>query len=263
MTDALGICTSWGDGLAVVRRADDTEVAIPIELIVAGKLVPPRPLLRHRATPREAHVRAMAMFDDLQTEPLGGWVLRWSEGHPARRANSVLAMTATDVADPVARVTEHYRGLARRPIAAVLPDSPEETLFRARGWVNESPEPDSLFQLGGMALVRRNLTERPPYPVEVSVDGPYLRAVISGAASALGSLAHDWFGIRSVLVEPDARRRGYATAAIAALLDRGAELGAMTVYLQVLSDNEPALSLYERLGFTTHHAYRYLASPDA
>ncbi|MEZ5194715.1 MAG: GNAT family N-acetyltransferase [Nocardioides sp.] len=44
-------------------------------------------------------------------------------------------------------------------------------------------------------------------------------------------------------------------------LDWAASQGATTAYLQVLSDNEPALRLYERLGFTTHHRYRYLAAP--
>ncbi len=45
---------------------------------------------------------------------------------------------------------------------------------------------------------------------------------------------------------------------MAALLEWAAELGATTAYLQVLGDNEPALALYDGLGFTTHHAYAYL-----
>ena len=59
------------------------------------------------------------------------------------------------------------------------------------------------------------------------------------------------------------RRRGLGLAVMAALLEWGAEQGARTAYLQVLGDNGPALGLYERLGFGTHHAYRYLASPVA
>jgi ribosomal protein S18 acetylase RimI-like enzyme len=46
---------------------------------------------------------------------------------------------------------------------------------------------------------------------------------------------------------------------MAALVGWGAERGATTAYLQVLADNAPALALYDRLGFATHHAYRYLA----
>ena len=46
---------------------------------------------------------------------------------------------------------------------------------------------------------------------------------------------------------------------MAELLDWGAEQGATTAYLQVEADNDPALALYERLGFVTHHTYRYLA----
>ena len=53
--------------------------------------------------------------------------------------------------------------------------------------------------------------------------------------------------------------QGLAVAVMAALLEWGAERGATTAYLQVLGDNAPALALYEGMGFTTHHAYRYLA----
>ena len=45
---------------------------------------------------------------------------------------------------------------------------------------------------------------------------------------------------------------------MAILLEWGAEQGATTAYLQVLGDNDPALRLYERLGFREHHRYRYL-----
>jgi ribosomal protein S18 acetylase RimI-like enzyme len=32
----------------------------------------------------------------------------------------------------------------------------------------------------------------------------------------------------------------------------------VTAYLQVRGDNPPALALYDRLGFSAHHSYRYL-----
>jgi ribosomal protein S18 acetylase RimI-like enzyme len=45
---------------------------------------------------------------------------------------------------------------------------------------------------------------------------------------------------------------------MAGLLEWAAERGATTAYLQVRGDNPAALALYERLGFRTHHGYRYL-----
>jgi GNAT superfamily N-acetyltransferase len=69
----------------------------------------------------------------------------------------------------------------------------------------------------------------------------------------------DWVGFRSIEVHPEHRRRGLGLAVMDALLEWGAEQGATTAYLQVLGDNAPALALYERLGFVTHHAYRYLS----
>jgi N-acetylglutamate synthase len=45
---------------------------------------------------------------------------------------------------------------------------------------------------------------------------------------------------------------------LAELLDWAASQGARTAVLQVETDNPGAVRLYERLGFVTHHTYRYL-----
>ncbi len=45
---------------------------------------------------------------------------------------------------------------------------------------------------------------------------------------------------------------------LGALLEWGAERGATTAWLHVEVDNDPARGLYERVGFRTHHACRYL-----
>ena len=82
-------------------------------------------------------------------------------------------------------------------------------------------------------------------------------------ASGVAAYADDWVGFRSIQVAPDQRRRGLGLAVMAALLEWGAEQGATTAYLQVLGDNAPALELYDGLGFTTHHAYRYLTPATA
>lgn len=263
LTDVLGTCTAWGDGVCVVRTdgaGGPQLVTIPLAEIVSGKPVPPRPSVRHRATPHEAQRRALALWPDLETEPLGAWLLRRSLTSRARRANSVLAIGPSGVPDDYERVVGYYTALGQRPIAAVLPGSPEDELFRDRGWGPESRDHDTVFQVAAVASVARRL---PPAPAaaELHEDGALVTARVDRAASGVAATDGEWVGFRSIEVAPDRRREGLGLAVMAALVGWGAERGATTGYLQVIGDNAPALALYDRLGFSEHHRYRYLAHP--
>ena len=254
MTDLLGVCVRWSDGECVVQPDDGPAVTIPLELIVSGKPVPPRPSPRFRVTPRECQLRALALWPDLVTEPLGNWLLRTSETSVARRANSVLAFGPAGVEDAYDRVVAHYE----RPVAQVEPGSPEHALFRDRGWVPEGPLIDTVFQLASVARLARAL---PHDPAAVTLEplGPGLvRATMDDMATGVAAYADDWVGFRTVEVAPTHRGRGVARAVMAALVEWGAAQGATTAYLQVHGDNEPALRLYEGMGFATHHRYCYL-----
>jgi N-acetylglutamate synthase len=260
MTDLLGTCTAWTPGVScVVQPAAGDPVEIPLALIVSGKPVPPRPSPRLRVTAAEAQRRALALWPDLETEPLGDWVLRRSATSRARRANSVLALTPGPDAAYDA-VVGFYDRHGQRPIAAVLPDSAEDALFVAHDWVPESTDADTVFSLASVAAVARALPrDRPEATLEE--DGTLVTARIGATAVGVAAFADDWVGFRGIEVSPDHRRRGLGLAVMAALLGWGAERGATTAYLQVLADNAPALALYERLGFVEHHRYRYLAAP--
>ncbi|MDQ4054131.1 MAG: GNAT family N-acetyltransferase [Actinomycetota bacterium] len=258
MTDLLGICTSWGQGVCVVQPEAGPPVTIALADIVSGKPVPPRASVRARVSPREAQVRAFALFPDLETESVGDWVLRRSAGHSARRANSALAFGPSGVAGDVDRVEEFYD----RPVAAVLPDSPEDELFRGRGWVLESHDADTVFMVGSVAMARRGCRDRGiarSEQVELEETGSSgATARIEQQASGVAAYADDWVGFRAIEVAPEHRRQGLGLAVMDALLEWGAEQGATTAYLQVIGDNEAALRLYEGLGFREHHRYRYL-----
>jgi len=263
MTDVLGTCTAWGDGVCVIEPDGEGAtgaVTIRIKDIVSGKPVPPRASSRLRVSPGEAQRRALALWPDLETEPLGDWLLRRSRASTARRANSVLAMVPPGVEAAYERVVAHYEALGQRPIAAVLPDSAEDALFRDHGWVLESHDHDTVFQLAGIAAVRRRLPTEVP-EAELHVDGHLATARIGDVASGVAAVDGDWAGFRTIEVAPDRRREGLGLAVMSALVGWAAEQGAMTAYLQVLGDNAPALALYERLGFVEHHRYRYLAAP--
>jgi GNAT superfamily N-acetyltransferase len=261
MTDVLGVCTAWGDGICVVAPEEGEPVTIRLADIVSGKPVPPRPSVRHRVSPLRAQLHGLNLFPDLVTEPLGDWLLRSSPTATARRANSVLAFVPAGVEGAYERVVAHYQ----RPVAAVLRDSAEDELFRSHGWVPESHDHDTLFQIASVAQVRRALRgavrsrQARPASVELVETHPAVVEVrIGDAASGVAAYADDWVGFRSIEVAPEHRRRGLGLAVMDALLEWGAEQGATTAYLQVLGDNAPAVALYDRLGFRTHHSYRYL-----
>lgn len=73
----------------------------------------------------------------------------------------------------------------------------------------------------------------------------------------------EWAGVTNLWVSPGHRRRGLGTVVMGALLEWAAERGATAAYLQVRGDNTAGLGAYDRLGFATHHAYRYLAAPGS
>lgn len=59
--------------------------------------------------------------------------------------------------------------------------------------------------------------------------------------------------VHSILIAPDARGQGSATAVTAALVTTLCEQHYTLIVLNVFADNHPAFRLYQRLGFQTHH----------
>jgi N-acetylglutamate synthase len=80
-------------------------------------------------------------------------------------------------------------------------------------------------------------------------------AVFGIARVAFG---HSWAGVSALYVAQDHRRAGVAGQLLGALADASRARGIQSMYLQVTEANSPARSLFERLGFSTHHEYRYL-----
>ncbi|QQE72656.1 GNAT family N-acetyltransferase [Brevibacillus composti] len=95
-----------------------------------------------------------------------------------------------------------------------------------------------------------------------SAIGPKKAFVIlrdQGEVVALGTAVAErgWAGLSNIIVDPQHRGRGAATALVRSLADWSWSNGADQLYLQVLQDNAPALSLYRKLGFTFMYEYHY------
>ena len=72
----------------------------------------------------------------------------------------------------------------------------------------------------------------------------------------------DHLHLSRLAVVPTARRAGVGTALTAAAAAWGREHGARWAVLQVALRNTAARALYDALGATEHHRYRYLVPPE-
>lgn len=103
----------------------------------------------------------------------------------------------------------------------------------------------------------------------VGVDDPDLTGEPIGIAppSTLVAYAGLWFDgdvaqVMTIGVAPAAQRRGLGALLLTALLDHARDLGAEAALLEVRVDNEPAIALYERFGFTVLGRRRRYYQPE-
>ena len=227
----------------------------------------------------------------LEEERHGEWLLRAGGGFTGR-ANSVLVVgdPPTDLPTAVAAVTRWYTARGLRPRAQVPVPGAEaaDDALAAAGWTRDD---DNLVLTASLAgwpdpAVPVDLAPAPDHPwltgyryrgtplpavaldILVNADDPVFAAVRTApapaplAAVARGVVADGWLVVTAVTVDESSRRRGLATAAMAALGSWARDRGGHSCLLQVAGSNAGALALYERLGFTEHHRYHYRLGPE-
>ncbi|EFF92907.1 acetyltransferase [Streptomyces sp. e14] len=298
-TDTVGVLTSWTDGVLLITQKDGRTVRIAETSLVAGKVVPPAPARRRGPAASYAELARVAAraWPPVESERLGDWELRGAGGF-TRRANSVLPLgdpgVPLDAALSAVRRWYGERGLPAYVQTATGAEGTQELLcaeLERRGWVREvtaelwtgalAPVADRAEGAGGGGVVlsrtadeawlaryqRKGVSE---VALKVLGGGPsvWFASVPGegeGAPAAIGRCVVDgrWASFAAVEVDPALRRRGLATAVMAALAGRALEEGASAGWLQVESDNTGARELYARLGFAPHHAYHHYRAPES
>ena len=77
----------------------------------------------------------------------------------------------------------------------------------------------------------------------------------------LGVLERNYLGLFFIATAKKQRGKGYASELISALLDWGKNHGATRAYAQVELNNQPAINLYNKLGFREVYQYFYRIQP--
>ncbi|MEV5454413.1 GNAT family N-acetyltransferase [Streptomyces sp. NPDC052535] len=300
-TDTVGVLTSWTDGVLLITRKSGESVRVAESDLVAGKVVPAAPARRRgpAASYEELARVAARAWPPVESERLGAWELRAAGGF-TRRANSVLPLgdPGLPLDEALTAVRRWYgeRGLPAYVQTATGAAGTQEQLcaeLERRGWVREvtaevwtgglAPVAD-LSEGAGVVLSRqadetwlaryrrRGVSE---VALRVLGGGPSVWfATVPGAdadadadgqgvPAAIGRCVVDgrWASFAAVEVDPARRRRGLATAVMAALARRALGEGASAAWLQVETDNAGARALYAGMGFAAHHAYHHYREP--
>ncbi|MBM7416370.1 MULTISPECIES: GNAT family N-acetyltransferase [Nocardiaceae] len=273
-TDVIGVLTASGTAVTVQPESGDP-VTVPTERIVALKALAPRPVRNSEIRGLES--AAADAWPGLEQEWIGGWLLRAGAG-VTRRGNSAspLRPDASVIDLPAVAAWYHDRDL--QPSLSL----PDRLLRPPAGWnlsaealvltlpIPSSTGPDTHTERIAVPDDRwlahhPRYRDRPDLLTAVR-DGvvTFLRrgdAAVARAAATASPTGRRWVGITAVATRPEERRRGHAAAVCAEAMRWGDARGATHAYVQVEVDNDEARSLYERLGFTEHHRYRY-ASPE-
>jgi ribosomal protein S18 acetylase RimI-like enzyme len=82
-------------------------------------------------------------------------------------------------------------------------------------------------------------------------------------AAGLAVTDGPWIGVFEIVVAEAWRRRGVGRDLTGSLLAWGRSRGATRAFLQVVAENQAAIEMYERLGFTRTYGYWYRRAPES
>ncbi|WP_394613826.1 GNAT family N-acetyltransferase [Lentzea sp. JNUCC 0626] len=213
--------------------------------------------------------------------PLGNWLMRAAEGFTGR-ANSTLTCgdPGIPIPDALIAVERFAREHGIKPTAHVVNGSLAEPAIEAAGWRVDLDHPggsESLVMTGPLEKFAQGVAESRDLPgwwelTAGSETTAAQRHVLGSGgnvcfasiedngtviAAVRGAVVEDLLHVARLAVRPSHRRQGLARRLMGELAGWGLEQGATTCVLQVAEHNEPAIRLYEDLGCTEHHRYRY------
>ncbi|MEV0897695.1 GNAT family N-acetyltransferase [Actinoplanes sp. NPDC049802] len=292
-TDALGELVDLTE-TDLTLATDKGTLRVPLREVHRAKRVPPA------RRPHAAAVIALEMAaDEAWPAPvrsrLGGWLLRAADNWTGR-ANSALPVGDPDrpLEAAIDAVVKWYQEHGQRPlINTPMPlAAPVSSALDERGWTSR---PLTLVQTAPLAPLIALPADTGLPPVELAdAAGDDWYAMVAQHKGALPAAAirilngvpervfaqvrdaegdllavargavtgpDRWLGVSLVQTVPAARRRGLGRHVMRGLARWASQRGATRVYLQVEERNAAAVTMYGRLGFSTHHTYLTREAP--
>jgi GNAT superfamily N-acetyltransferase len=227
---------------------------------------------------------------------LGNWILRAGDNWTGR-ANSALAVGDPDrtLEAAIDAVEQWYAEHGQQPlINAPMPlAAPVNAALDERGW---TARPLTLVQTSLIAPLLAGLEARPDLPPVEVADAPSddwfamvaehkgtlptaAIRILTGPPEVVFAHVHDadgtliavargavtgpdrWLGVSLLQTAPAVRRQGVARHVLRGLVQWATQHGSNRAYLQVEERNTPAVALYGKAGFSTHHTYLTRESP--
>jgi ribosomal protein S18 acetylase RimI-like enzyme len=225
----------------------------------------------------------------------GTWAIRQTAAHPSKRLNSVTPLDPSDITELDRRLEiarRRFEAMGRPLVMRLTPLAPallgemlerkgwrrfDETVVMAApidramlaGAVDQLPLQDTGRWVDAWIALSGADPERKAGMVEVisaikAESGLFLVESPPGSpASAVRCVRDgDLAGIFEMATGAVRRRRGHGSAVLGSALKWAATRGAATAWLQVVSDNQPAIALYERFGFFELYRYDYRQAPQ-
>ncbi|MDP8227705.1 MAG: GNAT family N-acetyltransferase [Candidatus Celaenobacter polaris] len=232
---------------------------------------------------------SMNAWPSIQTMFYDGWILRFANG-VTRRANSVnpIYESTLDVEEKIAFCEKQY---SKKNLPAIF----KMTSAANPSELDAVLEKKSYGKQAETSVQILDLTEAdfdifPAIKIENELDGKWVKAfvelnefdedkiqtynsilenIIPRTAFAgysisnriigcgLGVKQGNYIGLFDIVVDKKHRGVGLGYYIVAALMQWGKSKGATIAYLQVMTENEIALHLYEKLGFKEQYKYWY------
>ncbi|MEI9907709.1 MAG: GNAT family N-acetyltransferase [Actinomycetota bacterium] len=280
--DLLGILESETE----VRKRSGQLVTFDPNRIHLWKVVEPITQKAGKGQPfslrvREIEIAAAQTWPPVYQESLGDWTLRAS-GKFTMRANSVLVLgdPGIPLKSALSEVADFYSFFELIPVLHIpLPIFSElDSELDKDGWVAKTEALVMICDIESQAIsdttpkkwsIKDNFDDewislqKDQGVSEIMQSAPALYASLhlnsQLVATGRASNYQEWTTLSRLYVAEAERGRGFGRELITRLLQAAHANGATKALLQVDVKNTHAIQLYESMGFTTHHSYRYRA----